>query len=246
MKLNTNTLHPSAFISSTFLDLKEERIAIANVLKAANVNVNALDVIPAATESSRNQILKGIQTCDFVVVIIGSRYGPRMPSLTRRGNRFSVTHWEYITAYQRQLSILAFIKETPPDRTMTERDMRDLEKFKNTLTERHAPRYFSDPQQLASLVHASLISVYRAGALENQRQSALAQQRIVEQEALVVSLQQEVERLSSKLSFATHGTQGINSLTALRSILHQPQETQTGGILDFYRRQFVESAKGQK
>jgi len=41
MKINEYTSHPSAFISSTFADLKEERASVAKKLKERGLLVNA-------------------------------------------------------------------------------------------------------------------------------------------------------------------------------------------------------------
>ena len=75
MKVNMHTSHPSAFISSTFIDLHEERESVANALTDMGLNVNALDIKPASTDSSKNEILSGIRESDFAILLIGDRYG---------------------------------------------------------------------------------------------------------------------------------------------------------------------------
>lgn len=67
MKINSNTSHPSAFISSTFLDLADERKAVAKALNEAKINVNALDVKPASNNSSKEEIINGIKESDFAM-----------------------------------------------------------------------------------------------------------------------------------------------------------------------------------
>ena len=97
MKINIHTSHPSAFISSTFLDLQQERNAVANVLRESNLNINALDVKPASNDSSRKEILSGIKESDFIILIIGERYGSIIPKMTL-SKKLSITRWEYVKA----------------------------------------------------------------------------------------------------------------------------------------------------
>ena len=73
MKVNQHTSHPSAFISSTFVDLQDERASVAETLKDNGLNVNALDIKPATNNTSKTEILKGIRESDFVILIIGAR-----------------------------------------------------------------------------------------------------------------------------------------------------------------------------
>jgi len=51
MKVNLHTSHPSAFISSTFIDLQDERASVAERLQENGLNVNALDVKPATNNT---------------------------------------------------------------------------------------------------------------------------------------------------------------------------------------------------
>jgi hypothetical protein len=82
MNINVHTSHPSAFISSTFLDLKQERKAVAQILIENGLNVNALDVKPASSQTSKREILNGIRESDFIILIVGERYGSILPQVT--------------------------------------------------------------------------------------------------------------------------------------------------------------------
>ena len=83
MRINVHTSHPSAFISSTFLDLEQERNEVARVLREANLNINALDIKPASNDSSKKEIIKGIKESDFIILIVGERYGSIIPQMTK-------------------------------------------------------------------------------------------------------------------------------------------------------------------
>jgi len=76
------TSHPSAFINSTFIDLQDERDFVAKGIQDCGLIVNALEVKPASNNTSRAEILKGIQESDFVILIITDRFGSIVPKIT--------------------------------------------------------------------------------------------------------------------------------------------------------------------
>ncbi|VVS92541.1 DUF4062 domain-containing protein [Desulfoluna spongiiphila] len=171
MNINMHTSHPSAFISSTFMDLKQERKAVAQILRENGLNVNALDVKPASSQTSRREIVNGIKESDFVILIVGNRYGSILPQVTG-SSTLSITRWEYKKAVQLNKSILVYYKENPGNEPADTGDSPDpddafkqeqLKQFKRQLDENHNPKYFSNPDELAREIHAALIPVYRDG-----------------------------------------------------------------------------------
>lgn len=186
MQLNDNTSHPSAFISSTFLDLEEERHAVDQTLKNAGVNVNALDTKPASTSAARDEILKGIRESDFVIVIVANRYGSCVPRITLRGMMMSVTEWEYQEAFRHGKSMQVYFKKTsnqPLDqhgRIAPEgaTEAAKLKRFRGALERAHSPRYFASTEELPQLVRESLIQVYREGVRHHLRQTKQLQEEI--------------------------------------------------------------------
>ncbi len=171
MKINIHTSHPSAFISSTFLDLKPERAAVAEILRENGLNVNALDVQPASSGSSKNEILNCIKQSDFIILIIGNRYGSIMPEFTSSESA-SITLWEYQRAISAQKSILAYFKQSEgcspeySDNPMDENynlKVKRLKGFKELVSKRHNPSYFIDEADLADKIQRALIAVYRDG-----------------------------------------------------------------------------------
>lgn len=160
MNINRNTSHPSAFISSTFLDLKDERRAVAAILKKSNLNVNALDIRPASNNKSNVEILNGIKESDFVVLIVGRRYGSIIPEMTG-SEMLSITRWEYNQAVINKKHVLVFFKEFGNDGFGD--DSPYLTDFKERLSRSHSPKYFSSIRDLEDEVSNALISIYRAG-----------------------------------------------------------------------------------
>lgn len=147
---------------------------MADVLRDRGLNVNALDVKPASTDSSKKEILNGIKESDFVILLIGDRYGSILPSMTGNDTQ-SITWWEYNYAHFNRKPILAFIKnctgisplehDSPEDSQYSLKRMR-LKRFKERIVSGHNPLYFETSSELANQVEKSLISVYRAGVLK--------------------------------------------------------------------------------
>jgi hypothetical protein len=155
-----NTSHPSAFISSTFLDFKEERKAVARILQAYNLNVNALDIKPASNSNSKKEILNGIKESDFIILIVGQRYGSIIPEMTG-SERNSITKWEYSQARLMRKDILVFFKEHIGENIVDHKTL--LDEFKKNLARNHNPKYFSTVSELEDEVRKALIPAYRAG-----------------------------------------------------------------------------------
>ena len=206
MKINIHTSHPSAFISSTFIDLEKERMAVAEVLRQSNLNVNALDIKPASNDSSKKEILTGIKESDFIILIIGERYGSIIPKMTMSKN-LSITRWEYNKAVKSmKKDVLVFFKRVSSDDRIYYDDIDNsynlkrkcLEEFKTELSNIHSPKYFNTTEELARHVQEALIPTYRAGV-----------------KSLIVknnSLQKEVERLNKIIKEKTQSSPNNQSL----------------------------------
>lgn len=63
------------FVSSTYIDLKEEREEIRNaIIKMGHIPVG-MEYFPASNKTQWEIIKKLIDECDYYVLIIGGRYG---------------------------------------------------------------------------------------------------------------------------------------------------------------------------
>jgi len=201
MKVNQYTSHPSAFISSTFIDLQDERASVAEALKDNGLIVNALEVKPATDNTSKIEILKGIRESDFVILIIGDRFGSIVPKITESPS-ISVTWWEYKKAIAFGKPVIAFFQNSDYFNTDCHDSQSDkdyllkrklFERFKSLITEKHNPAYFTDSYELSEKVEKSLISTYRAGVEQMNRKNSLLNQTIYKLEA-------ENEELKRKLA----------------------------------------------
>ena len=213
-----HTSHPSAFISSTFTDLYQDRAVVAEVLKNRGLNVNALDVRPASTQSSQKEILAGIRESDFVILIVADRFGSIMKSMTGSETQ-SITWWEYATALRMGKPVIAYFKHINSVNHISHDDKNDpeykkkrrlFEIFKRVVTSRHNPAYYSDPHDLAARIDESLISIYRAGVRGlNSENSELS--------GKVAQLEAELAGMRPRASPATKAGFGGLEVSPLRS-----------------------------
>lgn len=220
MKLNQHTQHPSAFISSTFIDLKKERNAIAEVLERRGVNINALDQRPASNNSAKSAIEKGIETCDFVVLVIGDRFGSVLKNMTGSDTK-SITMWEYDLAIHHKKPIIAYFKDCDSDEPIShdDRDAPDYQtnratfsRFKSIVGTRHNPAYFVTSEELSRKIDKALVNVYRDG---------------------VIKLAEEKAHLSNLLSTMTNQIDALRTEVDALKRSTNPFESAKGLSLDF-------------
>jgi hypothetical protein len=184
MKVNHHSSHPSAFISSTFIDLQEERASVAETLSEYGLLVNALDVKPATNNSSKSEILRGIKESDFVILLIGDRYGSIVPTITDSSSR-SVTWWEYQKALGLGKPVIPFFHnkdyfdiDNHDNKTGKQyaHKRKLFERFKSIITNKSTPAYFDDGHDLSEKIRKCIIPTYRSGVeLMNRKNSTLTQ-----------------------------------------------------------------------
>lgn len=184
--------YPSAFISSTFLDLKEERKTVADLFNRLNIFSQALDTKPASNNSSKSEIIAGIRQSDFVVLLIGGRYGTIDRSFTE-SDVLSITQWEYNLAFSQKKPIIALIKNAPIKFDNDHKKLEMLERFKKILTHRHSPQYFDNNEELFEIVLRSVIPSYRNSI-------ASRQSTILSLETENNELKKELQSLKEKLN----------------------------------------------
>jgi nucleoside 2-deoxyribosyltransferase len=228
MKINMHTSHPSAFISSTFIDLYEDRNEVAKTLRERGLNVNALDIRPASTQSSRNEILNGIRESDFVILLIGDRFGSILKSMTGNESQ-SITWWEYTNALKMGKPVIAYFKNFDGSDPKSHDDKSDplytkkrvqFERFKKHVTNRHNPSFYSDPYNLAAQLDESLINIYRAGVKDLCSKNSELNNKISQ-------LESELSTIKSQTTSPTLSSNS-NSIGGLLGLGLNQQKTDTG------------------
>ncbi len=92
------------FVSSTFLDLKDERQkAVEGILKAKHIPAG-MELFKAGNESQLETVKRWINESDVYLLILGGRYGTLEPSTGK-----SYTQIEYEYALDKGIPMFAFV-----------------------------------------------------------------------------------------------------------------------------------------
>lgn len=92
------------FISSTYKDLKNSRRDVSNVILNMGHIPVGMEQFPAAPMEQFEYIKKQLDDCDYMVLIIGNRYG----SICEK-TALSYTEMEYDYAVKNNIPVLAFV-----------------------------------------------------------------------------------------------------------------------------------------
>lgn len=143
------------FLSSTFADLKEERIRVIQTLMEMDCIPAGMELFPATDEDQFEFIKRIIDDCDYYIVVVGGRYG----SLTGEG--VSYTEKEYRYAIERKIHVIALLHGTPGDipNSKSELDPKArerLEDFREHLSLGRLVKFWSKASDLPGLVALSL------------------------------------------------------------------------------------------
>ena len=148
------------FISSTFLDLIEERQSVLKAVLELDHMPAGMELFPAIDDTAWNLIKSVIDASDYYVLIIGGRYG----SVHADGLGF--TEMEYDYAYTQKKPVIALIHGSPEQipRGKTDTDEAAwgrLTKFKEKVRGRHTCQPWTTAQDLKSGVIVSLTSTIK-------------------------------------------------------------------------------------
>lgn len=143
------------FISSTFLDLSDERRNVMESVMQMDCIPSGMEMFPASSDEQFEFIKKVINDCDYYILVIGGRYG----SVNLDG--ISYTEKEYDYALSKKIPILVFIHRNPDSIPFgkSEKDPDKLEKlneFKNKVSKNRLVKYWEHKDELAGLVAFSL------------------------------------------------------------------------------------------
>jgi hypothetical protein len=144
------------FVSSTFVDLKEERSEVLQALWEMDCIPMGMEAFVAANESQWQVIQRVIEECDYYVLIIGGRYG----SVTSEG--MSYTEKEYNCAHELGIPVLCFVHGAPEKIEYGKVEQGEagrlaLEKFRARVMREHPVKEWQTPQELGGAVSRSLI-----------------------------------------------------------------------------------------
>lgn len=148
------------FISSTFLDLEEERDKIIETILGIYHLPVGMEMFSAGNDEQWEIIKDTIASSDYYILIIAHRYG----SVTKEG--ISYTEKEYNYAVELDKPILAFIKnqDTPTEPKQRESDPEKIKKLNEFITKVTANKmcdFWSTKDELAVKVAIALPKTFR-------------------------------------------------------------------------------------
>ena len=143
------------FVSSTFLDLKEEREAVVSALLDMDAFPAGMELFPAADDDAWTLIERVIDESDYYLLVIGGKYGSIDPE-----TELSYTEKEYDYAVKQKKPVMAFLHENPDSIEFgkSEKDeaaRAKLEAFRGKVEANKHVKYWSGRDGLAGAVARS-------------------------------------------------------------------------------------------
>jgi len=144
-----STTRKTVFISSTFLDLKEERKKVWDTLEKFDVTVKGMEQFGARKTNPLATCISEVEQSDIYVGIIGMRYGSE-----EQNSGKSYSQLEYEKAVEQNLEILIYLideenSNVTPNLIQYEK-IPKLNNFKTILKDKHTIDTFSNPQDLVT------------------------------------------------------------------------------------------------
>lgn len=144
------------FVSSTYTDLREERLAVISCLLDNNCIPVGMEQFPASPLSQWDYIKMMMDDSDYYVLIVAGRYGSIDPD-----TGVSYTEKEFNYAKEKNIPIVAFLHKNIGNimgsRLEEETDKRAmLQKFRENVQTSHLVKYYSDLNDLKSQVVTSI------------------------------------------------------------------------------------------
>jgi len=197
------------FISSTYVDLVEERKEVIQALLELDCIPVGMELFPAANEDQWTLIKELIDTCDYYLLIVGGRYG----SLNSEG--ISYTQMEYEYANKKGIPVIAFTPAKPDEISVgkTDKDPVKSKKLNDflDLVQKKMCKSFENPQDLGSVASRSIIKLIKkhpaiGWVRANNQTSAESSKEILE-------LRKQIDDLKSQLykqkNFAPPGAENL-------------------------------------
>lgn len=148
------------FISSTFVDLKDERQAVLRAVLELDQMPAGMELFPAADDSAWQLIKDVIDASDYYVVIIGGRYG----SLDETGLGYTEKEYDYAVSAKKPVIPLLHEKPDNLPREKTETDeatWKKLQAFRAKVEKRHTCVYWKTAEDLKAKVIVGLTAAMK-------------------------------------------------------------------------------------
>lgn len=183
------------FVSSTYLDLQEERQEVMKALLELDCIPSGMEFFPAADDDQWTLIKGVIDECDYYIVIVGGRYG----SLSAEG--ISYTEKEYRYALEKGKPIIAFLHNDPDSLPKKKSEMKaegieKLEEFR-ALVQKKMCKSWTTAHELGAVVSRSFIQLQKTHPAIGWVRANLVPEK--DSSIEILELKREIERLQSQI-----------------------------------------------
>jgi len=130
-----------AFVSSTFVDLKDHRAHVISALRSAGIAVDPMEEWTADSDEPKNFSQDRLDDCDLCVLLVAFRRG-----FVREGEALSITQLEYEAAVRKKIDILPFmLDDDAPWRAIFDDRKTDPEinRWRSELRKKHGVQPFN-------------------------------------------------------------------------------------------------------
>ena len=196
------------FLSSTYVDLKEERLEVMRALLELDCIPSGMEYFPAANDDQWTFIQELIDQCDYYIVVVGARYG------STSDDGLSFTEKEYRYALEKGIPVIAFVHAQPDSipQGKAESDpegRRKLFEFRKLLQSRLCKDWTS-PAELGAVVSRSLTQLIkrspRPGWVRSDRLATVeANEEILRLRQVIDKKDEEIARLTAMQSTTVEG-----------------------------------------
>lgn len=143
------------FVSSTFLDLQEERAAVVSALLQMEAFPAGMELFPAADDDAWTLIKRVIDSSDYYLLVVGGKYGSIDPE-----TELSFTEKEYDYAVEQGKPVMAFLHADPEKIEVGKSEKKEqaqekLDALRKKVEARKHVKYWSGPDDLAGKVALS-------------------------------------------------------------------------------------------
>lgn len=187
------------FLSSTYVDLKEERLEVMRALLELDCIPSGMEYFPATNDDQWSFIQELIDQCDYYVVVVGARYG----SMSSDGLSFTETEYRY--ALEKGIPVIGFVHAQPDSipQGKAEADpdgRKKLDEFRK-LVQSKLCKTWSSPAELGAVVSRSLTQLIK----RNPRPGWVRSDRLANSEAReeILRLRHVIDRKDEEIARLT-------------------------------------------
>lgn len=184
------------FVSSTYLDLVDERSEVMQALLELECMPAGMELFPAANDTQWNWIKKVIDESDYYIVIVAGRYGSISPD-----TGLSFTEMEYRYAIEIGKPVIGFIVEDPSTLPLKQCEQQSARKKKldsfRELVKTRLCKYYSTPNDLGAKVSRSMTQLKKQNPTPGWVRASILESIVSADE--VLALRRENDELKHRL-----------------------------------------------